>query len=187
MSEITSISLQLPIVDNKIINLLIAGQRVLLNGVIYTARDQAHKRISESLCKGENSPFEFNGQALYYVGPAPAKPGEVIGSAGPTTSGRMDVYTPLLLEKGIRVLIGKGKRNAEVKAALIKTGSIYLATYGGAGALLASRIKKAEIIAYADLGPEAIYRLEVEDFPAIVIIDVHGNDYYEQVEEHKNA
>ncbi|MEI7884312.1 MAG: FumA C-terminus/TtdB family hydratase beta subunit [Clostridia bacterium] len=170
-----------------IINKLVAGQRVLLSGVIYTARDQAHKRIAESLFNEKKPPFDLIGQAIYYVGPAPAKPGEIIGSAGPTTSGRMDVYTPLMLENGIRVLIGKGKRNQDVKAALLKTGSVYLAAYGGAGALLANSIKKADIIAYEDLGPEAIYRLEVEDFPVIVIIDILGNDYYEQVEEHRNA
>lgn len=155
-----------------------AGDQVLISGVIYTARDAAHKRLVELVAQGKELPFDIKDQLIYFVGPTPAKPGKVIGSAGPTTSYRMDKYSPTLLDLGLRGMIGKGSRSQEVKNSMIKNMSVYLAAVGGAAALIAKTIKKAEIIAYDDLGPEAIRRLEVEDFPAIVINDVHGNDLY---------
>ncbi len=153
-----------------------AGDKVLITGVLYTARDAAHKRLIELLDKGEKLPFDIKGQLIYYVGPTPEKPGQVIGSAGPTTSGRMDSYTPRLLELGLKGTIGKGQRSAEVVEAMKRHKALYLAAVGGAAALIAKTIKKAEIIAYEDLGPEAIRRLEVIDFPAIVVNDIYGND-----------
>ena len=155
-----------------------AGDKVLITGVLYTARDAAHKRLIELLDKGEKLPFDVKGQLIYYVGPTPAKPGQVIGSAGPTTSGRMDAYTPRLLELGLKGTIGKGQRSAEVVEAMKKYKAVYLAAVGGAAALIAKTIKKAEIVAYEDLGPEAIRRLEVVDFPAIVVNDINGNDLF---------
>jgi len=155
-----------------------AGDRVLINGIIYTGRDAAHKRLTEMLQKGEKLPLELQGQIIYYVGPCPAKPGTVIGSAGPTTSGRMDAYTPLLLERGLKGMIGKGLRKKNVVDAIIQNKAVYLAAIGGAGALLAEAVKEAEIIAFKDLGPEAIYKLKVENFPVTVIIDCEGNDLY---------
>ncbi|MBA1335079.1 MAG: Fe-S-containing hydro-lyase [Firmicutes bacterium] len=155
-----------------------SGDRVLLNGTIYTGRDAAHKRLVEMLDKGENLPMDLKGQVIYYVGPCPAKPGAVIGSAGPTTSGRMDAYTPALLERGLKGMIGKGIRNQRVIDAIVKHGAVYLGAIGGAGALLAEAIKEAEVLAFEDLGPEAIYRLRVENFPVTVIIDSQGNDLY---------
>lgn len=157
-----------------------AGERVSLTGVIYTARDAAHKLLIQALDKGEKLPFDIVGQTLYYMGPSPAKPGEVIGSAGPTTSGRMDAYTPRLLAAGIRAMIGKGSRSPEVKEAIKKHKAVYLAAVGGAGASISETIKKAEVVAYEDLGPEAIRRLEVADFPAIVVNDIYGGDLYEE-------
>lgn len=154
------------------------GERYLLNGVIYTARDAAHKRLVEAHLKGEKLPIDVSGQVIYYVGPCPAKPGQAIGSAGPTTSGRMDPYAPVLIELGLRGMIGKGLRAAPVAEAMKKYGAVYFAAIGGAGALLAKRIKKADIVAYPDLGPEAIYRLEVEDFPVVVALDSEGRDLY---------
>ena len=157
-----------------------AGDTVLLSGVVYTARDQAHKRMTEALDKGETLPFELEGSAIYYVGPTPERPGEVIGSAGPTTSYRMDAYSPTLIALGQRGMIGKGKRSPEVIEAMKKHGAVYFGAIGGAGALLSRCIKKAEVIAYEDLGAEALRRLEVEDLPAFVIIDSEGNNLYEK-------
>lgn len=161
-----------------VIKTLKSGDRVLISGKIYTARDAAHKRLVELLDKGENLPFDIKGQVIYYVGPAPAKPGYVIGSAGPTTSYRMDAYTPKLLSVGLKGMIGKGMRNDDVKKAIKKYKAVYFAAIGGLGALLSKKIKSAKVIAYDDLGPEAIRELEVEDFPAVVINDCYGNDLY---------
>lgn len=166
-----------PLTDEAI-NGLKAGDRILLNGVIYTGRDVAHKRLVELIKKGEELPMDIRNQTIYYVGPCPAKPGQVIGSAGPTTSGRMDAYAHLLMEKGLKGMIGKGIRNQQVVDAIIKYNCVYFAAIGGAGALLAEAIKEAEIIAFPDLGAEAIYKLRVENFPVTVIIDNEGNDLY---------
>jgi fumarate hydratase subunit beta len=168
----------LPLTEEAIKELR-AGDAVLLTGVLYVARDAAHRRMVAALDKGEPLPFALRGQTIYYTGPAPAKPGRVIGSAGPTTSGRMDGYTPLLLAEGLKGTIGKGMRSQTVKDAMKKYRAIYLAATGGIGAVLAGSIKKSEIIAYDDLGTEAARRLEVEDFPAIVINDIYGGDLYE--------
>lgn len=156
------------------------GTRVLISGVIYVARDAAHQRLSQALDAGNKLPFDLKGQTLYYMGPSPAKPGQVIGSAGPTTSGRMDRYTPRLIASGIRAMIGKGNRSAAVKEAIKEYQSVYFATIGGAGALLAKSIKQVEVIAYEDLGAEAILRLKVDNFPAIVANDIYGGDLFEQ-------
>lgn len=166
--------------EPSVVEGLRAGDQVSISGIIYVARDAAHKRMIQSLDNGEEPPTEIAGQTLYYMGPSPAKPGQVIGSAGPTTSGRMDIYTPRLLAAGLRAMIGKGKRSPEVKEAMVKHKAIYLAAVGGAGALIARSIKRAEVIAYEDLGAEAIRRLEVKDFPAIVINDIYGGDLYEE-------
>jgi len=166
-------------IDAEVIEKLTVGTRVLISGVIYTARDAAHKRLSQALDRGERLPFDLKGQTLYYMGPSPARPGQVIGSAGPTTSSRMDIYTPRLIAAGLRVMIGKGSRSPEVKEAIRKHKAVYFATIGGAGALLAKSIKQAEVIAYDDLGTEAILRLNVEDFPAIVANDIYGGDLFE--------
>ncbi|OEG00083.1 fumarate hydratase [Vulcanibacillus modesticaldus] len=162
------------------ISKLKAGDQVYISGVIYTARDAAHKRLVELVEQCKELPFDIKDQLIYFVGPTPAKPGKVIGSAGPTTSYRMDKYSPTLLDLGLRGMIGKGGRSQEVKDSMIKNKAVYMAAVGGAGALIAKRIKKAEVIAYEDLGPEAIRKLEVENFPVIVINDVHGNDLYLQ-------
>ena len=148
--------------------------------MIYSARDAAHKRMVEALKRGEKLPFDVAGQIIYYMGPAPAKPGHVIGSAGPTTSGRMDVYTPELLAAGLKGMIGKGNRSELVRAAMKQYHAVYFAATGGAGALIAGSINKAEVIAFEELGAEAIMRLEVEDFPVVVINDIYGGDLYEQ-------
>ncbi len=169
----------LPLADG-VINDLRAGDSVLLSGVIYTARDAAHKRLSEALELGEELPFDIAGQTVYYMGPSPARPGQVVGSAGPTTSGRMDAYTPRLISEGLKGMIGKGSRSREVKEAIGRHKAIYFAAIGGAGALIARSIKKAEVVAYEDLGAEAIMRLEVRDFPAIVVNDAHGGDLYQE-------
>lgn len=157
---------------------LSSGERVLLTGTMYTGRDAAHKRLFEMMEKGERLPVDLKGQVIYYVGPCPAKPGAAIGSAGPTTSGRMDAYTPRLLDAGLRGMIGKGLRAKAVVDSIIRNGAVYFAAIGGAGALLAQAIKEAEVVAFDDLGPEAMYRLRVEDFPATVIIDSTGADLY---------
>lgn len=154
---------------------------MVLSGVIFTARDAAHARLAELLEKGEELPIDLRGQVIYYVGPSPAKPGQVIGSAGPTTSYRMDMYTPRLLEEaGLKGMIGKGVRSKEVKDSIIRCKAVYFAAVGGAAALIARRIKKAEVVAYDDLGPEAIHRLVVEDFPLFVVNDCHGGDLYQE-------
>ncbi|HSB07271.1 MAG TPA: Fe-S-containing hydro-lyase [Thermodesulfobacteriota bacterium] len=171
------IRLKTPLSDGDVEKLK-SGDRVLINGVIYTGRDAAHKRLIDLLKSGKALPFDVNGQVIYYVGPTPAKPGQVFGSAGPTTSYRMDAYAPALMEKGLKGMIGKGMRSEAVKEAMKKYKAVYFAATGGAGALLGKRVKKAEIIAYEDLGPEAIRRLEVEDLPVIVVNDVRGNDLY---------
>ena len=155
-----------------------AGDTVVLSGIIYTARDQAHKRMIEALDAGEELPFVLNGSAIYYVGPTPERPGQIIGSAGPTTSGRMDAYSPRLLDLGNKIMIGKGKRDEAVKEAVVRNGSVYLAAIGGAGALMAQSVKSLEVIAWPDLGCEAVRRLQVENFPLTVILDSHGGDLY---------
>lgn len=165
--------------DESIVRGLHAGDQVLLSGVIFTARDAAHKRLLESFRAKQELPVNWRNQVVYYVGPCPARPGEVIGAAGPTTSGRMDAYAPTVIsELGLRAMIGKGSRSAPVIEAMHEYGAVYFLAVGGAGSLLAQKIKRAEIVAYEDLGPEAIYRLEVEDFPLIVGIDCKGNDLY---------
>jgi fumarate hydratase subunit beta len=159
--------------------MLRAGDEVLINGVIYTARDAAHKRLMEMIKEGKELPLDFNGQIIYYSGPAPAKPGYAVGPAGPTTSSRMDPYTIPLLEKGLKGMIGKGARSKDVIEAMKKYKAVYFGAVGGAAALISKSIKKAEIVTFEDLGPEAIYRFYVEDFPAIVIVDVEGNNLYD--------
>jgi fumarate hydratase subunit beta len=166
-----------PLTADKARNLK-AGDFVLISGTIYTARDAAHKRMVEALAAGEKLPVDFQDQIIYYVGPTPAKPGHAIGSAGPTTSGRMDAYAPRLLEQGVRGMIGKGYRSAEVVESMKKHDAVYFAATGGAAALIAKAIKKYEVIAYEDLGSEALARLTVEDFPAIVVIDSEGRNFY---------
>lgn len=169
---------QLPLTRNEARN-LVAGEKVLLSGIMYTARDAAHKRMLEHKARDIDFPMPIENVAIYYAGPAPAKPGEVIGSCGPTTSGRMDAYAPKLIAYGQTVMIGKGLRNDEVIETMKKEGAVYLTAIGGAGALLAKCIKEATCIAYEDLGAEAIYKLKVEDFPVIVTIDSKGNNLYE--------
>jgi fumarate hydratase subunit beta len=166
--------------DEPIIASLKSGDRVLISGTVYTARDAAHKRLTEELEQGIKPPFELKGQVIYYVGPTPTKPGQIIGSAGPTTSGRVDAYTPKLLELGLKGMIGKGYRNTSVREAIVQHKAIYFAAIGGSGALLARAIKKVELIAYEDLGTEAIRKLTIEQFPAVVINDMYGNDLYER-------
>ncbi len=156
-----------------------AGDDVLLTGVIYVARDAAHKRIVEALEQEKPTPFDIKGQTVYFMGPSPARPGQVIGSAGPTTSGRMDSYSPRLIAEGLKGMIGKGMRSPEVKNAMKKYRAVYMAAIGGAGALISKSIKKSEVIAYEELGAEAIRRLEVEDFPATVVNDIYGGDLYQ--------
>jgi fumarate hydratase subunit beta len=171
------IRLKTPLADEDVERLKI-GDRVLLNGVIYTGRDAAHKRLFDLLKEKKELPFNIKGQIIYYVGPTPAKPGQVFGSAGPTTSYRMDTYSPSLIERGLKGMIGKGMRSQAVKEAMKKHKAVYFAATGGAGALLGKRVKKAVVVAYEDLGPEAIRKLEVEDLPVIVVNDVRGNDLY---------
>ena len=156
-----------------------AGDTVLLSGTVYTARDAAHKRMMERLDAGQELPFPVKGSALYYVGPTPERPGEVIGSAGPTTSGRMDAYSPRLLDLGQAIMIGKGARNQAVKEAVVRNGAVYLAALGGAGALMAASVNELEVICWEDLGCEAVRRLEVTDMPLTVILDPCGGDLYE--------
>ncbi|GAX87321.1 fumarate hydratase subunit beta [Lebetimonas natsushimae] len=168
-----------PLTDEDVEKLK-AGDIVYLSGVMYTARDAAHKRIVDLILNGEEPPFDLKGAVIYYVGPTPPKPGEPIGSAGPTTSYRMDPYAPILIEHGLKGMIGKGKRNQAVKESCKKHKAVYFGATGGAAALIAKAIKKAEIIAYPELGPEAVRRIEVEDFPVVVINDVYGNDLYEE-------
>ncbi len=185
MSELFRITT--PLTDDVILSLK-AGDRVLITGVIYTGRDMAHKFMVEGHRKGEPLPFDLKGQILYYTGPTPAAPGQVIGAAGPTTSYRMDKYTPFLLELGLKGMIGKGPRGQEVKEAIKTSKAVYFAAIGGAGALISRTIRKAEIIAYPELGTEAVMRLEVEDFPVVVVNDVHGADLYRVgVEQYQEA
>ena len=157
-----------------------AGDTILLSGTIYTARDAAHKRMYEAMQRGEEIPIDLNNNIIYYLGPSPAREGQVIGSAGPTTSSRMDKYTPLLLENGLKGMIGKGKRSKEVIESMHTNNAVYFAAIGGAGALLSKCIKKAEVIAYDDLGTEAIRKLEVENLPVIVVIDHEKKNMYEE-------
>ena len=171
------IKLKTPLTDQDVEKLEI-GDRVLLTGVVYTARDAAHKRLSDLIEAGRELPVDIRGQVIYYVGPAPARPGKPIGSAGPTTSYRMDAYAPKLMELGLKGMIGKGMRSAEVKKAMVERKAVYFGATGGAGALLSVRIKEAKVIAYEDLGPEAIRELVVENFPVIVINDCRGGDQY---------
>jgi len=171
------INVTLPLTDEKIRSLK-AGDMVYLNGIIYSARDAAHKRMTETLEKGEDLPFDIKGATIYYLGPTPAREGQVIGSAGPTTSSRMDKYTPQLLDLGMKGMIGKGKRSPQVIESMIKNNALYFAAVGGAGALLSKQIKSSEVIAYDDLGTEAVRRMYVEDFPVIVVIDSRGNNLY---------
>ncbi len=174
----SAIRIEAPITDDSVIENLKAGDLVLISGVIYTARDAAHKRIVEALDRGEKPPIELKGQVIYYAGPAPAKPGKPIGSVGPTTSYRMDPYAPRLLSEGLKGMIGKGTRSQEVIEAIKKYKGVYFGAVGGAAAYLARCVKSAEVVAYEDLGPEAIRRLVVEDFPAFVVNDIYGNDLY---------
>lgn len=167
-----------PFTKNKIKELR-AGDSVLITGTIYTARDAAHKRMTEDFANGIPFPIDLTDNVIYYAGPCPAKPGEVIGSCGPTTAGRMDAYTPTLLDNGLGCMIGKGARSKDVADAMKRNCAVYLGAIGGAGALIAEAIKKAEVVAYDDLGTEAIRRLEVKDFPAVVLMDCEGNDLYE--------
>ena len=169
----------LPLTD-EILKDLKTGDNLLLTGVIYVARDAAHKRMLEALDQGKPLPFDVKGATIYYMGPTPARPGRVIGSAGPTTSGRMDAYAPRLMAEGLKGMIGKGLRSQAVKGAMVKHKAVYLGGIGGAGALMSKSIKKAEVIAYEDLGAEALRRLEVEDFPVTVVNDIYGGDLYEE-------
>jgi len=171
--------IKLPL-TNETIKDLKAGDNVLLTGTMYVARDAAHQRLVETLDKGQPLPFDIKGQTVYYMGPSPAKPGQVIGSAGPTTSGRMDSFSPRLMEAGLKGMIGKGNRTQAVKDAMKKYKAVYFAAIGGAGALIAKGIKKSEVIAYEELGAEAVRKLEVEDFPVTVINDIYGGDLYEE-------
>lgn len=170
----------------EVIAELKAGDYVKISGVLYTARDAAHKRMTESMEKGEALPINIEDIVVYYMGPSPAREGRPIGSAGPTTASRMDKYTPRLLDLGLKGMIGKGRRSPEVVDAIVRNGGVYFAAVGGAGALLSQRILKSEVVAYEDLGTEAIRRLEVRDFPVIVVIDSDGNNLYEIAEKEWN-
>lgn len=172
------ISLTAPL-THDMVNKLKSGDRVKISGEIYTARDAAHKRMIETLDKGEELPIEIKDKIIYYAGPTPAKPGQVIGSCGPTTSGRMDAYAPKLIELGLTGMIGKGMRDENVINAMKKYGAVYFGAIGGAGALIAQCVESAEVVAYEDLGTEAVRRLVVKDFPVVVIIDKDGNNLYE--------
>ena len=177
MNEIRK--LQPPLTEDQVRSLK-AGDQVLITGVIYTARDMAHKRLCESVAAGNELPFELEGAIIYFMGPTPARPGRVIGAAGPTTSSRMDPFSPTLIAGGLRAMVGKGYRDAEVRDALKKYGAVHLSTIGGAGALLSKHIVSAEVIAYEDLGTEAIRKLQVVDFPAVVAYDSYGDSVYQK-------
>jgi len=166
--------------NDEILKGLKAGDNLLLTGVIYVARDTAHKRMVEALDQGKPLPFDLKGATVYYMGPSPARPGRVIGSAGPTTSGRMDAYAPRLIAEGLKGMIGKGLRSKAVKDAMVKYKAVYLGAIGGAGALISKSIKRSEVVAYEELGAEAVRRLEVKDFPVTVINDIYGGDLYEE-------
>jgi len=167
--------------EPNVLGNLQAGDLISLTGILYTGRDQTHRRLVALLDEGKELPIDLKGQLLYYVGPSPARPGQVIGAAGPTTSYRMDAYTPRLLELGLKGTLGKGSRSMPVREAMKKHGAVYLATVGGAGAFLSKSIVKSELVAFEDAGPEALFRFEVVNFPAVVINDLEGNDYYEMV------
>jgi fumarate hydratase subunit beta len=175
--DITVKSVSAPLTNSAVEDLR-AGDEVLINGIIFTARDAAHKRLVELVSKGEELPFDIEGQIIYYAGPTPTRPGEVIGSAGPTTSYRMDPYAPLLIEHGLKGMIGKGQRTEPVLEAMKKFKAVYFAAVGGAGALISHAVKGSSIVAYEDLGPEAVRKLEVVDFPVIVAQDCHGGDLF---------
>ena len=166
--------------NDKVLKDLKVGDNLLLTGVIYVARDAAHKRMVEALDQGKPLPFDIKGATIYYMGPSPTRPGRVIGSAGPTTSGRMDAYAPRLIAQGLKGMIGKGLRSKAVKDAMVKDKAVYLGAIGGAGAIISKSIKKAEVVAYEELGAEAVRRLEIEDFPVTVVNDVYGGDLYEE-------
>ena len=175
-------------ITKEVARTLKAGDYVYITGTIYTARDAAHKRMDDTLTRGEKLPLDIKNQMIYYMGPSPAREGRIIGSAGPTTASRMDKYAPRLLDLGLGAMIGKGKRSKEVLDAIVRNGSIYFAAVGGAGALLSKCIQKSEVIAYDDLGTEAIRKLEVKDFPVIVVVDAEGNNLYETaIEEYKRG
>ena len=169
----------LPLTDETLKDLK-SGDNLLLSGVMYVGRDAAHKRIVEALDQGRPLPFDIRGQTVYFMGPSPAKPGQPIGSAGPTTSGRMDSYSPRLIAEGLKGMIGKGMRSQAVKDAMKEYKAVYMAAIGGAGALISKSVKKSEVVAYEELGAEAVLRMEVEDFPATVINDIYGGDLYEE-------
>ena len=170
-----------PPLTEAVVRSLKAGDEVLITGVVYTARDMAHKRLCRAIDAGETLPFELDGAIIYFVGPTPARPGRVIGAAGPTTSSRMDAFSPKLIARGLRAMIGKGYRGSEVRDALKKYGAVHLSAIGGAGALLSKHIVSAEVIAYEDLGTEAIRKLQVVDFPAVVAYDANGETVYKEV------
>ncbi len=178
MTEEGTLHITLPFTKD-IIKTLKAGDNITISGTIYTARDAAHKRMSDALNSGETLPFDIENQTIYYAGPCPAKDGDIIGSCGPTTSCRMDKYTPQLLELGLIAMIGKGDRDESVKKSIVKHGAVYLAAIGGAGALYSECVKSVEVIAYPDLGPESIKKLIVKNMPVTVVIDSHGNNLYE--------
>ncbi len=171
------IKITTPLTDEVVMKLK-SGDKVLITGIIYTGRDSAHKRLSDLIDKGEKLPVDLNGQIIYFVGPTPARPGMAVGSAGPTTSERMDAYSPKLIKMGLKGMIGKGGRSKQVIDAMIEHKALYMAATGGAGALISKCIKSSEVVAYEDLGPEAIRKMEVVDFPAIIINDAFGNDLY---------
>ena len=175
---------QLPF-EEEVLSSLKAGDLISLSGYLYTGRDQTHRRFEALLDEGKPLPIDLSGQLLYYVGPSPAQAGQAIGAAGPTTSYRMDKYTPRLLELGLSATMGKGSRSIQVREAMVENSAIYLAAFGGAGALLSKSIKEAEVVAFEDAGPEALFRFKVEAFPAVVINDCQGNDFYEMVSQEK--
>jgi len=166
--------------NDEVLKGLKAGDNLLLTGVIYAARDAAHKKMVETLDQGKPLPFDIKGATVYYMGPSPTRPGRVIGSAGPTTSGRMDAYAPRLMAEGLKGMIGKGLRSKAVKDAMVKHKAVYLGAIGGAGGIISRSIRKSDLVAYEELGAEAVRRLEVEDFPVTVINDIHGGDLYEE-------
>jgi fumarate hydratase subunit beta len=174
--------------DDGMIESLHAGDKILLNGIVYTARDSAHKRIVEAIVQGRDLPFDLSGQVVYYCGPSPSAPGRVIGAAGPTTSSRMDSYAPFLIEHGLKGMIGKGKRSTDVRKAMERYKAVYFGATGGAGALLAQAVETYEVIAYPELGPEAVARLLVKDMPLFVVNDSLGNDLYDMgIERYRTA
>ena len=179
MRDIDDQKIALPLTDETLKDLK-AGDEVLLTGVMYVARDAAHKRMIEALDQGKPLPFDIRRQTIYFMGPSPARPGQLIGSAGPTTSGRMDSYSPRLIAEGLKGMIGKGMRSPAVKDAMKQYKAVYFGAIGGAGALAARSIKKSEVIAYEELGAEAVRRLEVEDFPVTVVNDIYGGDLYQE-------